>query len=152
MNFGLNFAFLGMKKHAYPSMGVPKVLRSEILPDTPDGIKVTWDRPMMMTCDIKNQIKVIHGAVETAPTSVIFSPDKTEMGIVMDLPFTPGEVVTWAYDNTGGCDLQQVEVPNTEADNQTYNVLNQAQGVTLSVSADSTMVSVDNINVTVDEG
>jgi len=153
MNFGLKFGLLNADSTvSYPTTGVPQVISSIIRSDQPEGIRVKWDRPMMMTCDVKSQIKVIHGAVETAPTSVIFSPDKTEMGIVMAAPFTSVEVVTWAYDDTGGCDLHQVEAPNTEADNQTYNVLNQSQGVTLSVSADSTQVSVDNTNITVDEG
>jgi len=115
----------GGTSSVYPTTGVPKVLRSEILPNTPEGIMVTWDRPMMMSCDVKDQIKVIDGDVETAPQSVEFNPsDRTKMGIIMAIPFTPTSVVTWAYDDTGSCDLQQIAVPNTEADNQTYTVSN----------------------------
>jgi len=151
LNFGLLRGKAGPT--SYPTTGIPMVISSIIRADQPEGIRVKWDRPMMMTCDIKNQIKVIHGAVETAPTSVIFSPDKTEMGIVMALPFTVGEVVTWAYDDTGSCILQQVEVPNTEADNQTYVVENQVvSGVTLNPTAGTTKVSTDTTQITADKG
>jgi hypothetical protein len=46
------------------------------------------------------------------------------MGLIMDVPFTEGQVATWAYDDQGPCDLQEVRSPNTEADNQTYAVNN----------------------------
>jgi len=43
----------------------------------------------------------------------------------MDLIVNGKKVVTWTYDDSGACDLQEEAAPHTEADNQTYNVINQ---------------------------
>jgi len=132
---------------------MPAPKSSVISSAQPDGILVTWNRPMMATCDIKNQIKVIiDGNLETAPVSVEFHPnDKTQMGIVMATPFTPGQTVTWAYDDTGPCDIQTIDTPHVEADNQTYTVANVLQ-VTLTPTADSTTITADSDQITVDKG
>ena len=111
-------------KHSPPL--VPRVIISIVDDNQKDGILVHWDREMKMTCDAVAQISVIvDGGAPVQPTSIEFHPtDKTIMGLIMAAPFTVGQVITWAYDDTGGCDIQQIAVPNTEADNQTYGVNN----------------------------
>jgi len=147
-----DFRFWSIAKD--PNTTVPRVLHSVITPAQNDGIEVTWDRHMVTTCDVKSQIKVIVDGAEFAPQSVEFHPtDKTKMGLIMANPFTPGQTVTWAYDDTGACDIQSINTPHIEADNQTYAVVNQLlSSVTLTPSADSTSVSVDSDQITTDEG
>lgn len=155
----LNFGF--KSSGGLPLPLVPVVARSNIRADAPDGILVTWDRPMMMSCDIKDQISVvIDGAAAIHPTSIEFHPHNlAKMGIVMAVPFTPGQVVTWSYNDSGSCDLQEIAAPNTEADNQTYAVNNalpvpndttfsradvhsDGHGVVVTLSDDTTAASV----------
>ena len=133
---------------------VPAVVSSVISATQADGILVKWDRSMMMTCDVKAQIKVIiDGATEVMPDSIAFNPaDRSEMGLIMATHFTVGQVVTWAYDDTGACDLQEIAAPNTEADNQTYSVLNGVGQVNLSITADSTSVTADSATIKADKG
>jgi surface protein len=110
---------------------IPKVTHSIVTPHQPDGILVQWDRPMAMSCDIKDQINVIiDGAAPVHPTSVAFHhTDKSKMGLVMATPFLAGQTISWAYDDRGPCDLQEIAAPHTEADNQTYGVTDQLHDV-----------------------
>ena len=117
-------------KHSRPV--VPRVIISIVDDLQKDGILVHWDREMKMTCDAVAQISVIvDGGAPIQPSSITFHPtDKTVMGLVMPTIFTAGQVITWAYDDTGGCDIQQIAAPNTEADNQTYGVSNNLTAAT----------------------
>lgn len=104
---------------------VPVVRASRITVTQPDGITVQWDRPMMMTCDAKAQITVLADGNPVVVHSIAFHPtDKSIMGIIVGGDFTAGQVVTWAYDDSGACDIQEIDPPQTEADNQTYAVNN----------------------------
>ena len=77
----------------------------------------------MVTCDIRDQITVlIDGGAGVHPDDVTFNG--VEMDITMATPFTTGQVVTWAYDDTGVCDLQSISTPHQEANNQTHSVVN----------------------------
>ncbi len=109
---------------------VPKVRQSTIGNVQPDGITVIWDRPMEMTCDVKSQINVLVNGNPITVTDILFHPtDKGVMGIIVTPPFHIGESVTWAYSDSGSCDLQEIAAPNTEADNQTYGVFNDLHTV-----------------------
>jgi len=131
---------------------VPKVNTSTIRASSPDGIYVVWDRPMHMTCDITSQITVTVDGTSRPVARVEFDVhNPSQMAILMGTNFKHGEVVTWAYDDTGSCDLQEVAPPNTEADNQTYGVANNIVAPTR-VTADSTAVSADSTKHTADEG
>ena len=105
---------------------IPTVHSSIIGDTSPDSILVQWDRPMRVSCDIIDQINVIiDGAPAVHPDHVAFDISyPSTMGIVMAAPFAPGQVITWSYDDTGLCELQEIALPNTEADNQTYAVNN----------------------------
>ena len=140
---------LGEEVTAHSQPTVPKVSASYISDTARDGIYVLWDRPMSMTCDAKDQINIIiDGSAPVHPTSIVFNTDQREMGLLMPTPFIMGQVVTWAYDDQGACDLQEVDPPNTEADNQTYGVANRI----VALSADSTLISADATTHTADEG
>ncbi len=104
---------------------IPQVLSSEVqLGTQADGILVTWDQEMMNTCDPSAQINVIiDGAAPVHPVHVVFHPhDRFQMAIVMSKPFVAGQVVTWAYDDSGHCDIQTIDTPHKEIENQTYGV------------------------------
>jgi len=105
----------------------PKPKSSIIYLSQINKIIVLWNTPMTMICDIKDQINVIiDGAAPVHPISVIFDPSNPyQMEIVMATPFLIGHIVTWTYDNTGICNLQQTLPPNTEADNKSHLVANQ---------------------------
>ena len=126
---------------------VPRVITSEIKQNHPDGILVIFDRPMMMTCDIKGQINVIiDGGAAVHPKSIEFHPNyPTQMAIVMNDQFAAGQTVTWAYDDSGACELQETAPPNTEADNQTYAVNNQLTSPNVVDGADNIVDGSDNI-------
>jgi len=106
---------------------IPKVVSSTLIESQADGIMVKWDRPMMVTCEIASQVSVIvDGAAPTHPDHTVFNQvDPSEIGFIFGAPFLHGQVVTWAYDDSGACDLKEASPPNTEAENQTYAVYNQ---------------------------
>ncbi len=127
MNYGFSFGYLGSGGGGMSGGGTtapaPRVLSSKIdLSTQADGILVSWNLHMMMSCDLKNQINVIiDGGAPVHPKAIEFHPhDPSQMGLIMDVPFTPGQSVTWAYADNGPCDLHQVGEPTNEADNQTY--------------------------------
>jgi len=107
--------------------GVPNVLSSVISPDKPDEIIVMFDRDMEMSCNIYQDVTVkINGGAGVNPQTTAFDvTDLKKLYIVMASPFSAGDTVTWAYDDTGSCTMNQVADPKTEADNQTYDVDNQ---------------------------
>ena len=146
--WGLHSAVRGK---AGPLPLIPKV-RSSTIPETePDGILVKFDRPMVVTCDIAAQVNVIiDGAAPIHPDHTVFNQsDLSEIGFIFGTDFTPGQVVTWAYDDSGACDLKEADPPNTEAENQTYTVNNH---VALVMTADSTAATADTTQHTADEG
>lgn len=116
-----------VEQPSQPALDVPRVLSSTILATQQDGIDVKWDIPMKATQNIKDAISVIiDGAAAVHPTSVVFHPqDPKEMGIIMSTPFTPGQVVTWSYDDQHPTE-ELASIYNVEADNQTYAVVNNA--------------------------
>ena len=60
------------------------------------------------------------------PISVSFdSVDKSLLILVLGTPFIAGQTVTWNYDSSGTCNLQEISTPNTKADSQVYNVNNK---------------------------
>jgi len=128
---------------------IPVVLSSRITSTGADGILVKWDRDVHATCDIKNQIVVMANGVARAVHSVTFNQaNPKEMAIIMSTDFAYGEVVTWAY-VSGPCKLEEIAPPHTEADNQTYNVVNSVhiQYITADSTthtADTTMITADN--------
>ena len=112
---------------SFPTTGIPQVTGSVISPIQASKIFVKWDRPMEMTCDIKDQIHVvINSGAPALPTGIVFNGDNTEMGIVMAANFQTGDAVDWSYDPAGTCDLIQTAFPNTEADGISHVVVNQA--------------------------
>jgi len=136
MKFGLNFGLFGGEPSGPSPVILPAVLSSVIEDGQADGILVQWNISMGMSCDIKNQINVlVDGHVEHV-TSVEFHPhDRSKMGIILVHAVTAGQTVTWAYDDTGHCDLHQDGVPTNEADNQTYDVTNNLSSPTPSTRA-----------------
>ncbi len=146
LKFGLSLGRIG---HVFPDHGVPVVVQSTIGDVQHDGITVIWDRPMSVTCDVKSQINVLVDGNPTTVTDVVFHPSsKSTMGILVTPDFEVGQSVTWAYDDTGGCILQQIEPPNTEADGNTNVVYNDL----LSMTADSTLITCDSTTITADRG
>ena len=106
---------------------MPKVRSSTISASDSDGILVKFDRPMTVTCEIASQVSVIvDGAAPIHPDHTVFNQsDPSEIGFIFGTNFQHGQVVTWAYDDSGACDLKEAAAPNTEAENQTYAVYNQ---------------------------
>lgn len=104
---------------------VPIVQSSIITVAQPDSITLQWDRPMMMTCNIKAQITVLADTAPVVVHDVLFPElDTSIMEIVVGSPFVAGQVVTWTY-ATGACMLQELALPQTEMDTQVYAVDNQ---------------------------
>ena len=137
--------------HAHTLPLIPAVRRSDITPAGDDGILVVWDRAMTESCDIKDQINIIiDGAAPIHPETVVFTPDHKTMGLIMAAPFTPNQTVTWAYDDTGACDLTEAAAPNTEAENQTYAVINHLTCDNKHLTADNTICKADSVLVTAD--
>ena len=91
-----------------------------------DVITVTFDREMTMNCDAKDKIGVIvDGGAPVNPIVLTFHPtDKAILGMQMQTPFAFGQVITWAYNDTGPCFLQEYAAPNTGLENQTFGVSN----------------------------
>jgi hypothetical protein len=125
-----------------PPPTVPVVLSSTIDPTNPDGIVVQFDQQMTMTCDIKDQINVIiDGAAPIHPQTVVHDvADPAIWALTFPTDFVAGQVITWAYDDQGGCDWQSL-AHSIETDNQTYGVTNNI-GV---VTSDSVIDGTDNI-------
>lgn len=138
----------GMTK-AVPLGPVPKVTSSRTSIDG-GQLVIHWDRPMTESCPIKDQINIIvDGASPIHPTSVSFVGGV--MTMVVSPAITNGQTVTWAYDDTGLCDLHEVGKPSHEPDNQTYGVFNRVPG-TPSVTADNTHITADDTTHTADQG
>ena len=111
-----------------PLHPVPKVIASTIRANQLNGIHAHWDRPMAMSCDIKSQISVTAGGVAVLVQRVEFNHfDESQMSIIVGEVFQPGQVVTWAYDDSGACDLHGLDPPNDKAVSQTYSVVNNLE-------------------------
>ena len=155
MKFGLKFGFQEGVSGAIILPPVPVVIKSRIGETGSDGILVVWDREMMTAGDITSQISVIiNGGTAVHPDSIEFHPHELKkMGIIMPTGFDYGDVVTWAYDDTGVNKLQELALPNAEADNQTYSVNNNLpDNVTAFVSGEVAVSSGGNhINVTLSD-
>ena len=109
---------------SYPTEGIPQVTGSIITSDQQNGILVRWDRPMLETCDVKDQIHVvINSNAPALPISIVFNGDQTQMGIVMAANFQAGDSVEWSYTPAGACELRQIADPFTEADGTNHVVI-----------------------------
>ncbi len=139
----------GMPKPA-PLGPVPAV-RSSVTSTDGGHIHIIWDRTMMESCPIAGQINIIVDGNTVHPTSVVFT------GKDMDLTVQPiilhGQIITWAYVDTGACDLHEVGQPTHEPDNQTYPVTNHVPvPVPSGVTADNTHITADDTTHTADQG
>ena len=145
----LEFGLLKRKPTHTPTPTVPKMVQASIGDVQLNTITVLWDRPMQVTCDIKSQITVIIDGVVEPVTEVVFHPtNHSLMGFFINKLVEKNQVITWAYDDSGSCILQEVEEPKVEADNQTYKVYNTS---TLVVTADTDRVTADTELFTADK-
>jgi len=105
----------------------PKVYFSLVTLLNINAIIITFNKAMEITCDIADHINVvIDGAAPIHPISVKFitgSTDKVEL--LMAIPFLSGQIITWSYDNSGACNLQEIIIPNTEIDILNHKVTNK---------------------------
>jgi len=108
-----------------PTPTVPKVNSSDILDAKRDGIVVKWDQAMVASGQIQNAINIIiDGAIPIHPKSVEFDhSDPSKMALIMNTPFTQGQVVTWSYNDQDPTE-ELKSAAGVEADNQTYGVTN----------------------------
>lgn len=129
IGIGIGMPFGGYRgggSPGYPTEGLPQVIGSTILVVGANEIIVLWDRPMMESCDVKAQIKVIiDSSLEVMPVNIVFSNNFTTMAMEMPEAFVPGVGVTWEYDPLGSCDLHQDAAPQTEAGSAVHHVINQ---------------------------
>ena len=132
---------------------VPKVRSSTISTTSPDGISINWDRPMMISASLKDAITVKVNGTAVAVKNVVQNPtNPKQLGIVMNVPFKHGDVVTWAYNDQHATEfLKGAEVGGVKADNQTYSVVNNIP-LYNGHRADSTTWSADTTAFTADEG
>ena len=109
---------------------VPVVEVSTIANLETDAIRVTWDRPMEATGDIRTQLAiVVNGGAAIYPDDVSFSVNV--MVLVITGTFASGDVVTWSYDDSGANTLQEIAAPNAEAGIQENVVINSVQATLL---------------------
>ena len=112
---------------------VPKVKYSSI-PQSGDGIMVTFDRPMHMTASLQDAITVIiNGAAPVKADHVQLSANHKQLGFMFPANhFKNGDVVTWAYNDQHATEeLKGAETGGVEVDNQTYAVTNNVSSTTL---------------------
>ena len=105
---------------------VPRVKSSSISNTSPDGISIDWDRPMMISASLKEAITVKVNGTAVVVKNVVQNPtNPKQLGIVMNVPFNAGDVVTWSYNDQHATEfLKGAEVGGVKADNQTYAVVN----------------------------
>lgn len=110
----------------------PRVLSSIIDPSDEHSIIITWDRPVEMTCDVKTQFDVsIVGKVTHQPHEVTLDAiDHITMKLTMTASFAYGDIVTWTYDDSGHCIIQEIASPNGAVLSQTSPVSNNIKLIT----------------------
>jgi len=107
---------------------VPKVSGSTIFGNNDKRIVVEWDKEMKGSTDIRFAIDIIiDGTPAVLPETVIFENvgGKFYMMLVMTLPLTASNVITWSYDDSTTYERLSSVVGDIEADNQTYAVDNK---------------------------
>jgi len=110
---------------------VPRVFSSRIMSGQPDGILITFDRPMILSAHIKNAISIIiNGGAPIHPQDVHVNPtNPQQIAIVHHPDFNSGDVITWAYNDQHPTE-SIVDKDGTELDNQTYGVTNNLDAIT----------------------
>jgi len=104
----------------------PRVLSSTIDPSDEHSIILVFDRPVEMTCDVKTQFDVlVAGSTTHQPHAVTLdATDHVTMKLTMTSTFSYGDVVTWTYDDSGHCIIQEIAAPNGVMLSQTSPVIN----------------------------